>query len=88
MIGKEKKICDIILDSSSISRQHSVIQFKKILLRDKELIKPYIFDLNSTNGTYLNGVKINDNKYYELNENDILNFGHLKLDFVIMKKPN
>ena len=86
LIGKDKKICDIIIDSSTISRQHSVIQFRKTIYRNKELIIPYIFDLNSTNGTYLNGVKINENKYYELKQNDIINFGNLKNDFIIMKK--
>ena len=29
-------------------------------------VKPYIMDLETTNGTYLNGDKIDDQRYYEV----------------------
>ena len=29
-------------------------------------VKPYLMDLETTNGTYLNGDKIDDQRYYEV----------------------
>lgn len=33
--------------------------------------RPYVMDIKSTNGTILNGQKIEDSRYYELKEKDI-----------------
>ncbi len=41
-------------------------------------------DLESTNGTILNGEKIEPARYYELRSKDILNFGHSKRDYILM----
>ena len=38
-------------------------------------VKPYIMDLESTNGTILNGEQIESSRYYELLEKDMLKFG-------------
>ncbi|GJX33922.1 FHA domain-containing protein DDL, partial [Tanacetum coccineum] len=51
---------------------------------DKELpdgmlakeIKPYIMDLGSTNGTFINGNRIEAERYYELMEQDTVKFGN------------
>jgi smad nuclear-interacting protein 1 len=42
-------------------------------------------DLESTNGTLLNGEKIEPARYYELIKDDVINFGFSKRDYVIMK---
>ncbi len=42
-------------------------------------------DLESTNGTLLNKVKIEPARYYELKVNDILNFGFSTRDYIVMK---
>ena len=47
---------------------------------------PYIMDLESTNGTVLNGDKIEPAKYYELRTKDVIRFGHSKVDYVLMRK--
>lgn len=89
VIGKDDRVCDIHIKQKNISRQHAVIQFRKITKNNKEgkriYIAPYLIDLNSTNGTYLNGDKIDNSKYYELLDKDNLNFGDKKIDFVLMK---
>ena len=85
LIGKDPRICDIRIKQQNISRQHAVIQFRKIRKEKTWEILPYLIDLNSTNGTYLNGDKIDNKKYYELRDKDELNFGDKKLDFVLMK---
>ena len=89
LIGKDNRICDIHIKQKNISRQHAVIQFRKIAKNNKDgnsvSIIPYLIDLNSTNGTYLNGDKIDNSKYYELMDKDNLNFGDKKIDFVLMQ---
>ena len=91
LIGKDIRVCDIIIEEGSISRQHAVIQFKNKLQTDefnntKGLIIPYIIDLESTNGTVLNGSKIESARYYELQDKDILSFGEDKSEFVVTKE--
>ena len=36
------------------------------------IVKPYIMDLESTNKTILNGEVIEDARYYELREEDVI----------------
>ena len=85
LIGKDPRICDIRIKQKNVSRQHAVIQFRKIRKEKDWQILPYLIDLNSTNGTYLNGDKIDNKKYYELREKDQLNFGDKNIDFLLMK---
>lgn len=48
-------------------------------------IKPYLMDLESTNGTYLNGKKIEPARYYELIDQDVLKFGNSDREYVLIK---
>ena len=84
LIGKDKTVCNIIIDNVNVSRQHAVIQFRKIINNKKEEIKPYLIDLESKNGTYLNGVKLEESKYYELMKKDIINFGDFNIEYILM----
>lgn len=43
--------------------------------------RPYIIDLGSGNGTYLNNERIEPQRYYELKEKDILKFGFSTREF-------
>jgi smad nuclear-interacting protein 1 len=43
-------------------------------------------DLESTNGTFLNGDKIEGARYYEIREKDIVKFGESLREYVFMKK--
>lgn len=61
-IGKSKENVTMSIDDSSVSRKHAVIS------REGEDI--FITDLKSTNGTYLNGNRIEPNKPYQLSIND------------------
>ncbi|CAD2103642.1 fork head domain protein, putative [Plasmodium vinckei lentum] len=80
LIGKDELVADILLRNMSISKQHAVIQFKK---HDNKVL-PFLIDLNSTNGSYLNNEKIDPNKFYELRETDLLRFGSSGREYVLL----
>ncbi len=42
-------------------------------------------DLESTNGSFINKVKIENTKYYELKNYDMINFGLSTRDYIIIK---
>ena len=65
-LEKEKKEKEKAKKQKNISRQHAVIQFRKIRKEKEWEIVPYLIDLNSTNGTYLNGDKIDNKKYFQI----------------------
>ena len=67
-IGRNPLTNTIILNHNSISKEHAIIEFDSNG-------KGYISDLFSSNGTFVNGVKISSNQKLSLNEGDILKFG-------------
>lgn len=66
LVGKEKNGVDIKIDLSTISRLHGRIRV------DGD--KVYVSDLNSRNGTYLNGERMQADREYELKHEDELQF--------------
>eukprot|EP00467_Chlorarachnion_reptans_P005940 CAMPEP_0114510610 /NCGR_PEP_ID=MMETSP0109-20121206/13898_1 /TAXON_ID=29199 /ORGANISM="Chlorarachnion reptans, Strain CCCM449" /LENGTH=268 /DNA_ID=CAMNT_0001689967 /DNA_START=107 /DNA_END=913 /DNA_ORIENTATION=- len=89
IIGRESRVADIRTDHISCSKQHAVIQFKLKTKMDGagnnvQKICPYIMDLESSNGTFLNKKKIESKRYYELLEKDMLNFGSSSRDYVLL----
>ena len=63
----------------SISNQHTVYQSRAVVRKisgvEKRVVRPFMIDLNSTNGTFLNDDKIQPQICYELKEKDKLKFG-------------
>ena len=75
IIGKLVKGVNLTIDDISISRYHAKLT--------QAVDGIYLTDLNSTNGTYINGTILLENKPYELSINDEISFSqfkyHLKL---------
>lgn len=69
-IGRETDN-DVVVDNKLASRHHAIIQ----KIKNAYFIK----DENSTNGTYLNGVKIPSDKYVKLNPGDKVTIGNMNL---------
>ena len=89
LLGRDRTIVDIPLDHPSCSKQHAVIQFRQRTAENefgekKAIVRPYIIDLKSTNGTHLNGTRIDDSRYFELKHKDVLKFGFSSREFVFM----
>lgn len=72
-LGKKKGEADVVLEDASISRLHARIV--------KEEDKYYIEDLNSTNGTYKNGLQLQPYEKRELDEGDEIRLGRVALIF-------
>ena len=73
MIGKNKDQVDFVLDDHSVSRLHA-----RFTLRDDVV---YLTDLNSTNGTYKNGVRLEPNELTMLETEDEITFGRLTFTY-------
>lgn len=88
LMGKNYRICDIPIVHPSISKQHAVFQYraveKQIRGVMKRVVRPFIIDLNSANGTTLNGEKIQPQRYYELKEKDCLKFAFSSREYVLL----
>ncbi|KAI0042123.1 SMAD/FHA domain-containing protein [Auriscalpium vulgare] len=90
LIGRDRMVCDIPLEHPSCSKQHAVIQFRYIQVKDefggnpKGEVKPFVIDLESTNGTHVNDEKIPTTRFYELRATDVLKFGTSQREYVLL----
>lgn len=89
LLGRERRVADIPLDHPSCSGQHAAIQFRQVPDttgdgRSVRRIRPYIIDLESANGTFLNGARIEPRRYYELCVKDVLRFAYSTREYVVL----
>lgn len=89
LLGRERKVADIPLDHPSCSSQHAAIQYRQTTFKKKDgseglKTRPYIIDLESANGTFLNGEKIETRRYYEVKQQDVLKFAFSTREYVFM----
>lgn len=87
LFGREKKIADIFVEHPSLSRQHCVLQFRAIPEKDDVTVvrcKPYLMDLGTANGTFINGTRLEDAKYYELKKKDTITLGTSTREYVLL----
>ncbi|KZL72155.1 fha domain-containing protein [Colletotrichum incanum] len=92
LVGREAAVVDLMAEHPSISKQHAVIQFRHVEKRNEfgdriGKVKPYLIDLESANGTVLNGDKVADSRYYELRDKDMIKLGHSTREYVLMLAP-
>lgn len=65
---KEVVVADIGIPEETCSKQHCAIQFREI--GGKLLV--YVIDLESSNGTSLNGLKLPSARYVQLRSGDLI----------------
>ncbi|KAI9495697.1 SMAD/FHA domain-containing protein [Zychaea mexicana] len=86
LFGRDRVVADIPVDHPSCSKQHAVLQFR--LVPDPEtntqVVKPFIIDLESTNGTFLNGDQIPATRFVEMRMKDVLRFGQSTREYVLL----
>lgn len=83
---------DCPIDHPSCSKQHAVIQFRFVEVKSEHgdkvgRVKPYIIDLESANGTKVNGDLIPERRYVELKSKDVVTFGESTREYVLVLPP-
>ncbi|KAL8590306.1 hypothetical protein ACOMHN_006422 [Nucella lapillus] len=66
--------CDVCMEHPSLSRYHAVVQYREMTEDDDEC-GWYLYDLDSTHGTWVNKEKIKPNVYRRLHVGHVLKFG-------------
>jgi len=82
-------VCDLPIDHPSCSKQHAAFQYRMVSRKKDDgtegnRVFPYVIDLGSSNGTYLNNTRIEAQRYYELKEKDVLKFGYSTREYVLL----
>lgn len=104
LVGRDKSVADIPVDHTSCSKQHAVIQFRQVshtnkrgavnkvtkyrTFREETDSRPYVLDLEATNGTFLNGKRIEARRYVEIHSEDMVKFGESTREYVFIKDPS
>ncbi|CAF3245961.1 unnamed protein product [Rotaria sp. Silwood2] len=93
LIGRDRIVCDLPVDHPSCSKQHAVLQYRLMDYKRDDgtmgrRVIPYIIDLGSANGTFLNNQKIEPQRYYELRENDVIKFGFSTREYVLLHEDS
>lgn len=89
LLGRDRRVADIPVDHPSCSKQHAALQFRLVEFtradgRLGRRVRPYVIDLASANGTYVNGQRIEPQRYVELIEKDVVKFGFSSREYVLL----
>ncbi|XP_042066579.1 FHA domain-containing protein DDL-like isoform X1 [Salvia splendens] len=89
LFGRERRVADIPTDHPSCSKQHSVLQYRQVEEENPDggvtkRMRPYLMDLGSTNGTFVNDERLEPQRYYELFEKDTIKFGNSSREYVLL----
>jgi smad nuclear-interacting protein 1 len=89
LIGRENRVVDFPLEHPSCSKQHAALQFRYVEKRNEfgdriGKVKPYLIDLESANGSHVNGEAIPAGRYVEVMDKDVIKFGLSTREYVLM----
>ena len=92
LFGRDRKVADVPTTIRA-SKQHAVLHRKREAFDEDEGLHvnaptPYVLDLDSVNGTFLNGEKIEPRRYYELMEKDTIKFGTSTREYVLLHEDS
>lgn len=92
LLGRDTSVVDLELESERASKQHAVVQFRYTTKKNEygdllEKVKPYLIDLDSVNGTELNGERVQPSRYVELRNGDTLKFAGGEHEYAMFLPP-
>lgn len=89
LIGRDPAVADILVNHPSCSKQHAALVFRYRTIDNRNgtkagAIHPYLIDLESTNGSYINEERIEGARFYQLKPKDGIRFGGSTREYVLM----
>ncbi|PWN43218.1 SMAD/FHA domain-containing protein [Ceraceosorus guamensis] len=89
LLGRDRAVADIPVEHPSVSKQHAVLQYRLVIKRNEfgdesKNINPFLLDLESANGTTLNGTELQPARYYELLSGDTIKFGASEREWTLL----
>ena len=93
LFGREKTVCDVPVEHPSASKQHAVLQFRYVekvvgeFGEKKGKVGLYVLDLESANGTKVNGEAVPARRFLECRNGDVIQFGESVREYVILLPP-
>ena len=98
LFGRDRAVVDVPAEHPSCSKQHAVIQFRyteKWKAGGEEFgekrkvgaVRPYVIDLESSNGTRVNGEEVPKAKFMELKTGDVIKLGESLREYVMILPP-
>lgn len=89
LLGRDRQVVDIPTEHPSCSKQHAVVQFRLVTTRnefgdERRYIQPFLIDLDSANGSLVNGERIPSSRYFELRSGDTCQFGASLREYVLL----
>lgn len=93
LLGRDRLVADIPIHHPSCSKQHAVLQYRIVeYVRNDgskgKRVRPFIIDLESSNGTFVNNQKIETKRYVELLEKDMIKFGYSSREYVLLHEES
>jgi hypothetical protein len=71
-----RSTCDVFLNDFTVSKLHAKIRY------DGKLTTYHLEDCGSSNGTFINGIRVEKGQLVPLQNNDIVGFGRLDLTYL------
>ena len=90
LFGRDRAVADVPTDHPSCSKQHAVLQYRFRTGFDEASglevheSTPYLMDLETTNGTFINGERLEPRRYYQLLQKDCVKFGASTREYVLL----
>ena len=90
LFGRDRAVADVPTDHPSCSKQHAVLQYRFRTGFDEasgletQESTPYLMDLETTNGTFINGERLEPRRYYQLLQKDCVKFGASTREYVLL----
>ena len=84
VFGRDKDLTDIRLHHPSCSNAHAVLQYRLRADSHGRHPLPYLIDLGSAHGTFLNRRRLDADRFYRLEENDVIRFGSSSKEFILI----
>ena len=92
LVGSDPRVAHVVVGHQTVAPQHAVLQHRRVRVTKagdapdviRTTVKPYIIDLNSAGGTFVNGDRVPPAKYYELRAKDVITLGTAPTEYVLV----